>query len=147
MSIRWHWPPLLKPMICWWPRAQGVKASETFYPRIGLLSRNHMILGSFLGGCELRISISENTSPESRNISICQSISGLRGWLKSYFVTSPRRVKHRVMCKQLRLLRGPLNQCFWNLRKYSLVPVTALKSSSDEKPPVGASGFPPHSRS
>lgn len=38
-----------------------------------------MILGSFLGGCELRISISENTSPKSLNISIYQSIYGLGG--------------------------------------------------------------------
>lgn len=29
-----------------------------------------MILGSFLGDCELRISISENTSPKSLNSSI-----------------------------------------------------------------------------
>lgn len=92
-----------------------------------------MILGSFLGGCKLRISISENTSPQSLNSSICQSIYGLGGWPKSYFITSPQRVKHRVMCKELCLLWGPLHQCFRNLHEYSLVPKTALKSSSDEK--------------
>lgn len=44
-------------------------------------------------------------------------------------------------------VRAPASVFLEPLRQHSLVPATALKSSSDEKPPVGASGFPPHSRS
>lgn len=63
----------------------GPRASRParLLPRAALVSRNHMVLGSFLGGHELRISTSENTALKPLSISICQSIYGPGEWLKS----------------------------------------------------------------
>lgn len=91
-------------MCCLPDRAQGLKDSRTFYPTAELLSRSHMVLGSFPGGHELRINTSENISPKPKLLSLSKHL--LPRILAQVLITSSQKwstegcAKYHVSCEK-----------------------------------------------
>lgn len=82
-----------------------------------------MALGSFLGGCELWISTSENMSSKPLSISVCQRIDGPGEWL---VIARNFTTKNEAQRGVQRAASYRSHPCFWNLHKDSLAHAIAL---------------------